>query len=89
MRVNGLAFLGIVIALAVKLISQDFNFLSLDYTGYNNSARGTIQVPTDELAFVQIIAELDAFAQGAELICLLNFNGERTAIKIPNLRCVP
>jgi hypothetical protein len=59
-----------------------------DYTGYNNSAIGTMQVPADEPAFVQIVAELDAFAQGAGSMGLLNFNGEGNAIKIPNLRCV-
>ena len=59
-----------------------------DYTGYNTSATGKMQVPADEPAFVQIIAELDGYAQGAGSMGLLNFNGEGNAIRIPNLRCV-
>jgi hypothetical protein len=59
-----------------------------DYTGYNSAATGTMQVPADEPAFVQIVAELDAFVQGAGSMGLLNFNGEGNAIKIPNLMCV-
>ena len=47
-----------------------------------------MQVPADEPAFVQIVAELDTFSQGAGSMGLLNFNGEGNAIKIPNLRCV-
>ncbi len=59
-----------------------------DYNGYNEQARGTMQVPADEPAYVQIVAELDAFARGAGSMGLLNFNGEGNAIKIPNLLCV-
>jgi hypothetical protein len=59
-----------------------------DYTGYNEQARGTMQVPADEPAYVQIVAELDAFARGVGSMGLLNFNGEGNAIKIPNLLCV-
>jgi hypothetical protein len=59
-----------------------------DYTGYNPSATGKMQVPADEPAFVQIIAELDGYAQGAGSMGMLNFNGEGNALRIPNLRCV-
>jgi hypothetical protein len=59
-----------------------------DYTGYNTSATGKMQVPADEPAFVQIVAELDGYAQGAGSMGLLNFNGEGNVIKIPNLMCV-
>jgi hypothetical protein len=59
-----------------------------DYTGYNSSATGKMQVPADEPAFVQVIAELDGYAQGAGSMGMLNFNGEGNAVKIPNLMCV-
>ena len=60
----------------------------VDYTGYNSSATGTLQVAADEPVLVQIIAELDGYVQGGGSMGLLNFNGEGNVIKIPNLMCI-
>jgi hypothetical protein len=59
-----------------------------DYTGYNNAAKGSLQVSTGEPLLVQVVVELEGLTRGAGSIGLLDFQtGVGNGIRIPNLLC--
>jgi hypothetical protein len=57
----------------------------VDYTGYHNDSKGVLQVLAGEAIWVQVIAELNAHAEGSGSYAHLDFQTGDNAIRIPSV----